>query len=191
MRDNPSRRRFASARRPQLVLGGIAAAGMSLGGCSSQVEPAQFTSVTECTSAGFDQRLCQAGYAAAFQEHTKSAPQFKNLAACEAEWGNNSCSPLSGSGSGASNIFVPLLAGFVLSRAMQQSFYDNGEIDIDYYGGYGGRYHGTPIYRNRSGTTLAYDRSGGAAKMTPVNVNTATVARSGFGGMGLSRGVGG
>lgn len=190
MRDNPTRRRFTSARRPRLVLGGIAAAGMTLGGCSSQVEPAQFTSVTECTSAGFDQRLCQAGYAAAFQEHQKSAPQFKSLNSCEAEWGDNSCTPVAAPGYGnTASLFVPLLAGFVLSSAMQQRFYNDG--DIDYYGGYGGRYRGTPIYRNRSGTSIAYDRSGGTTKMTPVNVNTATVARSGFGGMGFSRSSGG
>ena len=183
MRDNQSRRRFASTSRPRLVLGGIAAAGigMSLGGCSSNVQPAQFTSVTECTSAGFDQNLCQAGYAAAFQQHQASAPQFRSLDACEAEWGDNSCTP----GYGASNVFVPLLAGFVLSTAMQQSFYDDGEIDIDFHSG---RYRGTPIYKNRSGASYAYNRSGGTAKMTPVNVNTTTVARSGFGGMGSSRG---
>jgi len=191
MDDRPPRRRFVSGARPRLALGGLAAAAtISLGGCDSpDLQPAEFTSVAQCTAAGYAQQLCDAGYNAAFLEHQRSAPKFTSLNACQQEWGSTSCVPATGvaNGTSAGSVFVPLLAGFVLSQALQQRYYDTGEIDIDYYGGYGG-YRGSPIYRNRTGRTVTVDRSGGTTKMTPVNVNTRTVAASGFGGRGMSRG---
>lgn len=180
------RRRFVTGARPQLALGGLAvAATISLGGCGSpDVQPAEFTSVAECTAAGFAQELCDAGQNAASLEHQRAAPKFTSLDACRQEWGSDSCVPASGlsNGSSGGNVFVPLLAGFVLSQAMQQRYYDTGRIDR-----YGGGYGGSPIYRSRTGGTVTLDRSGGTPKMTPVNVNTRTVSASGFGGMGMSR----
>mgnify|MGYP007092120077 CR=1 FL=1 len=58
---------------------------------------------------------------------------------------------------------------------------------------YGGGY-GSPIYRNRKGATVQLDTPSAPnakAIARPVNVNTVTVARSGFGGSGRSRGFGG
>lgn len=192
--DRRSPRRFADRARPKLVLGGLAAAAsVTLSGCSGTPDfrDAQFTSVNECVKAGFPDSLCQSSYNAAFLEHQRSAPQFNNLKTCEQEWGNQHCMPFAGanynSGASASSIFVPLLAGFVVSQALQRRYYDDGYVDIDYYGGYGG-YRGSPIYRSRGGGTVTVDRSGGRSITTPVNVNTTTVARSGFGGMGMSRG---
>lgn len=192
MRDQQPVRRFASSRRPRLALGGLAAVGVTLSGCgSADYQQAQFTSVAACTQAGFEANLCQTAYVAAVQEHERSAPRFNSLASCEAEWGTSSCSPvttpvIAGSSYNTGSAFVPLVAGFVLSQAMQRRFYERGDVDIDYYGG--GYYRGgAPVYRSRSGTPVVVSRSGGKAISTPVNVNTATVARSGFGGMGMSR----
>lgn len=184
-------RRFAGRNRQKLVLGGLAAAAsMTLGGCGGtpDFQDAQFTSVSECTKAGFPDSVCQSSYNAAFLEHQRSAPQFNTLKSCEQEWGGQHCLPASGAnyGASASSIFVPMLAGFVVSRALQQRYYDDGDIDIGYYGGYGG-YRGSPIYRSRTGGTVTVDRSGGRSVIKPVNVNTSTVARSGFGGMSMSR----
>lgn len=194
--DNRPRRRLAGRARPTLALGGLAvAASMTLGGCGGtrDFQDAQFTSVNECVKAGFPDNVCQSSYNAAYLEHQRSAPQFKNLKSCEQEWGDQHClqySPSSsGIGTSASSIFVPMLAGFVVSQALQRRYYDDGYIDIDYYGGYGG-YRGSPIYRNRGGSTVTVNRSGGRSITTPVNMNTTTVARSGFGGMGMSRGSG-
>ncbi|MET1756831.1 DUF1190 domain-containing protein [Novosphingobium sp. RD2P27] len=186
----PRRRRFAGRTRPTLALGGLAAAAsFTLAGCGGtpEFDNAQFTSVSECVKAGFPDDLCQTSYGAALQEHQQGAPQFSNLRSCEQEWGQEQCVPASGtSASSGSNIFVPMLAGFVLSRALQRNYYDRGP-GFAYYGGYGG----SPIYRDRGGSTVTVDRSGGRAIKTPVNVNTTTVARSGFGGMGKSRSFGG
>lgn len=204
----PSRstRRFAGRTRPRLVLGGLAAAaaaGVSLGGCDStpDFQDAQFTSVAECTKAGFAAEVCDAGYKGA-QEQQTSAPKFNSLKSCEDEWGANHCQPYAGTataagtgagvgpgvngGSSIGNVFVPLLAGFVISQALQRRYYEGG--GIGYYGGYGG--YGAPIYRSRTGNAVVLDRSGGSLRTTPVNVNTHTVSRSGFGGMSMSRGSG-
>lgn len=199
MDQNRSPRRFAAKTKQRLVLGGIAAATtISLGACSSeppQFNTAEFTTVNACTSAGFPNDLCEASYNAAFLEHQRSAPQFQSRTGCEDDWGSGQCTPLNagnpGGGMSASSIFVPALAGFVVSQALQRRYYETGEVDIDYYGGYGGGYRGTPVYRNRSGGTVTVDSSSGKAVSTPVNVNTRTVSSRGFGGMGISRGGGG
>jgi uncharacterized protein YgiB involved in biofilm formation len=190
MSESRSPRRFAARARPRLVLGGLAAAaGVSLSACDAAPEfrDAQFTSVTECTRAGFEASVCEAGFNSASAEYQRSAPKFNSLKTCEEQWGGNQCTPYAanaaGSGTGVStgSVFVPMLAGFVLSQALQRRYYEGG--NIGYYGGYGG----APIYRNRTGNPVVLDRSGGALSTKPVNVNTHTVARSGFGGMGMSR----
>ncbi|MET0251893.1 MAG: DUF1190 domain-containing protein [Novosphingobium sp.] len=186
-----SPRRFAATARPRLVLGGLAAAaGVSLTGCDGPTyQQAEFTTVAQCTSAGYEQSLCDTGFKAAQAEHDKTAPRFASLKECNQEWGDGTCQPLAAApgtpaagGSSIGSVFVPVLAGFVLSQALQQR-YDRG--DVNYYGGYGG--YGSPIYRSRTGNTVVLDRSGGITKATPVNVNTRTVASKGFGGMGMSR----
>lgn len=193
--DLPAPRRFARRARPKLVLGGLAAAAsISLSGCGGtpDFQDAQFTTVAECTKAGFPDTVCQSSYNAAFLEHQRSAPQFQGQQACEQEWGGQHCERLTNTSSSSSpslgSVFVPALAGFVVSQALQRRYYDNGDIDIDYYGGYGGSYRGSPIYRSRGGNTVTVDRSSGTTVSRPVNVNTASVARSGFGGMSMSRG---
>jgi len=184
--DRVGSRRFTSRKRQRLMLGSIAVAGMTLSGCGqkAEVQDAQFTTVGECTSAGYPQKLCEASAGAAETEHQKAAPQFRTLAECQEQWGVSSCSSTHRSGSG---VFVPLLAGFVLSRAMQRDYMDRG-----YVSNYGGSYYGSPIYRGRAGNTVTLNKgSTGAVTKVPVNVNTRTAAKSGFGGMGMSRSFGG
>jgi len=193
-----SPRRFTVGNRPRLVLGGLAAAaGMSLAGCdrSEDYRQAEFTSVRACEQAGFDREVCDAGYSAAAQTHQETAPRFSSRDTCEQEWGTGQCAPaLAGSDSGptaaaapsaSGNVFVPMLAGFVISQALQQRYYSGG-----YIGGGFSRYGGEPIYRNRTGSTVTLDRSSGRSVATPVNVNTRTVASRGFGGRSMSRGGG-
>jgi len=191
--DQPDRRRFASRSRSRLALGGIAAAAsVTLSGCGGtpDFQDAQFTSVSECVRGGFPDDLCQSSYNAALQEYQKGAPQFSNLNNCEQEWGSQQCVQYTNGGYGngsTGNIFVPMLAGFMVSQALQRRYSEYGPGGIGYYGGYGSGYRGAPIYRDRGGATVTLDRSSGRAITKPVNVNTTTVARSGFGGMGKSR----
>ena len=200
MADTPSsrraRRRFAAPVRARLALGSIAVASVGLAGCDDtppDFRDAHFTSVSECVSAGFPDRLCEGSYNAAWQSYLTTAPQFANVKACEAEWGDDKCVPQSAT-TGAvvtpsgGNVFVPLLAGFMVSQALQRRYYDDDNF-VYYGGGYG-----SPIYRNRKGATVQLDTPSAPnakAIARPVNVNTVTVARSGFGGSGRSRGFGG
>ncbi|WP_156840361.1 DUF1190 domain-containing protein [Novosphingobium aquimarinum] len=187
--DKPRReRRFTSGQRHKLVLGGIAAASMSLSGCGSsepEFSDARFTTVTECKSAGFPEDLCAQSFAAALKAQQDEAPKFNTLAECQQEWGANNCTPTYNNNTGG-NSFMPLLAGFAIGQMMQRNYWNNGYI------GSGGGYYGTPIYRDRGGSTVTVDRgSGGIARTKPVNVNTKAVAAKGFGGMGMSRSSGG
>lgn len=201
--DRPQPRRFAARQRRRLALGGIAAAAtVTLTGCEDTpptFADAHFTSVSECTKAGFPDKLCDAGYNAAWQDYFNTAPQFKTAEECEQEWGAQQCVSRSydantgtGTGSSVGSVFVPLLAGFMVSQAMQQRYYRDGDRDFVYISG-GNGFAGSPIYRNRSGATVTLDGNTGSnvkAIPKPVNVNTTTVSRSGFGGKGLSRGGG-
>nr|WP_052208251.1 DUF1190 domain-containing protein [Croceibacterium mercuriale] len=180
MSDLP-RRRFATHHRARLAFGGLAVASLTLSGCEDPpAEPLRFSSVEQCVSAGYERPFCQSTQSAALAEHERSAPQYSNAAQCEAEWGDNGCQRASSGGS----MFTPLLAGFLVGRALSGG--------NSYYGGSG--YYGSPIYRSRGGqaVTAVPGRDGIAAtRMAPVNVGTTTVARSGFGGRGMSRGGGG
>jgi uncharacterized protein YgiB involved in biofilm formation len=194
----PTGRRFSSQTRTRLTLGSIAAAAsVGLAGCDDTpptFQDAHFTSVSECVHAGFPDRLCEGSYNAAWQNYLTTAPQFSTRQSCEADWGEEQCmerDAVSGAVSGPStgSVFVPLLAGFVVSQALQQRYYDDD--DLIYVGGGG---YGSPIYRNRKGATVQLSPSNAPnakAIARPVNVNTVTVARSGFGGKSSSRGFGG
>lgn len=184
------RRRFA-ANRPLLALGTIAASSLALAGCAGEPPgEVMFTSAEQCIEAGMDQQVCLAGYQDAMQAHWQNAPRFDGLAACEAEYGAGQCGEAPAAvTSGGGSFFVPFLAGYMMSSAL------NNLSDYGAYrrqrelNGYG--YGTSPIYRNRSGQTVTpgtLGRQNGTAiapsqrSMQPVNVNTQTVARSGFGG---------
>lgn len=193
-----ARRRFASPARTRLAFGSIAAAASAgLAGCDDtppNFQDAHFTSVSECVRAGFPDRLCEGSYNAAWQTYLTTAPQFSNLQSCEADWGEQQCMeraavPGTDPGVSAGNVFVPLLAGFVVSQALQRRYYDDD--DFIYLGGGG---YGSPIYRNRRGATVQLVPSNSPSTKAiakPVNVNTVTVARSGFGGKSSFGGFGG
>lgn len=192
------RRRMSGHRRPFLALGTIAASTLALSGCGEEApSDIMFTSVDQCVAAGMDRQVCQASYQDAMRAHLATAPRFNGMAACEAEYGTGQCTeqpsnavPNNNTGGGGS-FFVPFMAGYILSSALNNigDYYDyrRRQEEIGYY------YGSTPIYRNRSGQTVTTTvRSGGTridsvtapARQTvkPVNVNTRTVARQGFGG---------
>ncbi|AHG48488.1 membrane protein (plasmid) [Rhizobium leguminosarum bv. trifolii CB782] len=155
-----------------------------------------FTSVDQCVASGMDRQVCQASYQDAMRAHLATAPRFNGMAACEAEYGSGHCTeqpantvPNNTGGSGS--FFMPFLAGYMLSSALNNigdyNDYRQRQVDSGYY------YGSTPIYRNRSGQTVTTTvRSGGTGNdaltapsrqsVKPVNVNTRTVARQGFGG---------
>ena len=189
------RRRKSGHRRPFLALGTIAASTLALSGCGDQTpSEVMFTSVDQCVTSGMDRQVCQAGYQDAMRAHLAAAPRFNGMAACEAEYGTGQCTEqqaaaVPNNSGGGGSFFTPFLAGYMLSSALNNitdySDYRRRQEASGYY------YGSTPIYRNRSGQTLTTTvRSGGSDGVTapsrqsvkPVNVNTRTVARQGFGG---------
>lgn len=182
-------RRRLSGRKPFLALGTITLSSLALAGCAGE-PPGEvlFTSVDQCVTAGMDAQVCQAGYQDAMQAHLASAPQFDGLAACEAEYGVGQCTEQQATTSGGGgSFFTPFLAGYVLSSALNNIGDYNAYRRQRESAGYS--YGSTPIYRNRSGQTVTPTiRTGNDAlapatrTVQPVNVNTRTVVRQGFGG---------
>lgn len=191
------RRRMSGHRRPFLALGTIAASTLALSGCGDDTpSEIMFTSVDQCVTAGMDRQVCQASYQDAMRAHLATAPRFDGMAACEAEYGKGQCTEqaanaLPNNTGRSDSVFMPFLAGYMLSSALNNvsDYYDyrRRQEAAGYY------YGSTPIYRNRSGQTVTTTvRSGGTRSdsvtapsrqsVKPVNVNTRTVARQGFGG---------
>lgn len=190
------RRRLSGRKPPILALGTIAST-LALSGCGEDPPTdVLFTSVEQCVSSGMDRQVCQASYQDAMQAHVANAPRFDGRAACEAEFGAGQCAeqPTTATPSntgGTGSFFTPFLAGYVLSSAINNiSDYYSYRRRQEVSGSYPGA---TPIYRNRSGqavtTTVGVGGSRPGSAITPqrqttkpVNVNTRTVARQGFGG---------
>lgn len=202
---NEVRRRFANEVPLPLVLGGLGVVAMlSVSQCSEE-EPrdyvdAPFTSVGACTAAGYPQGLCGAGHTNAYLEHEATVPRFDTLAACQEDWGSQSCMPLpaepapSGTGpmmaAAPALLFGPAMAGFVLSRSLQQDYAEDCRQDEDCeddyrFGNYRRRVaDGRPLYRDRIGRTVAMQLTRSGPRLTQVAVNSRTVARGGFGSRG-------
>ena len=117
----PARRRFAPHVRASLALGSIAVASLGLTACDSpppsppQLQDARFTTVSECVNAGFPDRLCEAGYSAAWQNYQETAPKFTTNQSCEEEWGTGKCvtltpEPAQVASASSGSVFVPMLA---------------------------------------------------------------------------------
>ena len=188
------RRRFTRRTPPILTLGTIAATGMVLYGCGDEApQDVAFSTPQQCAEAGVDAQICEAEYQQALQKHLQAAPHYANLQECEAAIGEGKCFQAGGasgqdtagqtSGQG-SGFFVPFMTGYLISSALSNMSSYGAYRDYRYSSGYSS----TPIYRNRSGDALTSRVEGGKAVSRPVNVNTRTVSRSGFGGRSSSRG---
>lgn len=199
------RRRLTSRKSPILALGTIAASGLLLSGCGEDIAEGDvlFTSVDKCVTSGVDLQLCRVAYQDSMSAHLSSAPRFTSKASCEAGYGPGQCleqaaSTVPGNAGNTGTFFVPFLAGFVLSSSINtvNDYYSSRrrqEEEANSGGGGGGGYYGSsPVYRDRSGGFVvpAKQKSGGSVEgshqaFKPVNVNTRTVARQGFGGRSM------
>lgn len=177
------KKRYASRARKGLALGSIAVAGVGLTACGDNFEGNySFDSVNDCTRAGFDRQVCEAEYQAALNKHAGEAPRFNTEQLCEAQFGTNRCQQYV-QPSGGGSFFVPFLTGYLVSSAIR---------DLSYSGYRSYRtsnpvYYPEPIYRDRSGRSVRTARENGRTVTKPVNRNTRTASRSGFGGRGWGR----
>jgi uncharacterized protein YgiB involved in biofilm formation len=201
------RRRLSGRTRPILALGTIAASGLALASCGdSPAEEVVFKTVDQCVQAGMNEQVCQTAYQDAMRASLAGAPRFDGLAACEAEYGSGQCTeapPAAGgsSGGGTGSFFVPFMAGYMLSTGIRtiDDYYKYRRREVEQGAVY--PYVGSsPVYRTRSGQTVTTVSTRGAPgtsvysprpSVKPVNVNTRTVARQGFGGRSSSFGFGG
>ena len=181
-----------------LVLLASVSAMATLSGCEQQPEQiadngGTFTSMAECVAV-YDQQTCQAANTLANQEHLQNAPRFNSQAACAAEYGADMCRPASAYG-GSSNIFLPLMAGYMLGSANSTPapLYYGSRRDRERYRYSGGQ---APIFSSGRG----YNRSapigaapfqsnrqtvattkGGLKSSTAISTGTVPTQRGGFG----------
>jgi uncharacterized protein YgiB involved in biofilm formation len=182
----------------RLTLMGAAAA-TTLASCGeTPPSPSAFTTVADCVVGGFSETDCRSAYEEAFRSHLDKAPRFTNRDECEKKVDVDHCieAPVRQPDGTMTNVFVPLMAGYLLARATQPQPSSGSS-----YGGSSGGFRGGPIYRSReypgnfrdSGNLQTSKSSGGSvssAPSRPPNINTTTVSRSGFGSSGASFGGG-
>ena len=168
--------------RKLLAFGTIATATV-LAGCDQPPPDSDFAfqNIRQCRDAGFEQSVCETKLNEAVSLHRKEAPKFASLPECEAEHGVGNCG--SGQTAGGGSFFTPFLAGFLMSRMM------NNVGSNAYRTGNG--FGGGPIYRSRGGAPVAIPpagaRNGTGATPRPLNASTRSAARSGFGGRSFQR----
>lgn len=136
-----------------------------LAGCDSgadrqpqvRIDPTEQTivykSLAECKAAQADDRICDLAMDEA-KEWQDQQPGYSLKQQCEDEYGVGNCEQRS---SGGNNWFVPAMAGFMLSNALNNMSYDNyrrARRDR----GYGGYSH--PVYVNNRGYVSTYSGRG-------------------------------
>ena len=182
-----TRKRYSSRAAQRLALGSIAVAGMGLVGCEAPPQDVAFNSITECTRAGFDAQVCQAEYQRALARTAQNGPRFDERALCETQYSRCEEVTRETNAGQTQSFFVPFLTGYIVSSALRNLT----------YGGYSNYlrtnpgYSSGPIYRDWRGRDVSTVREGNRTVTRPLNRNTRTVARRGFGGRGFGRGWGG
>jgi len=147
--------------------------------------PLVYRSVADCIASGqIPEETCRSEYERAQALHQQQAPRFASLEDCEARYGYDQCTR--GHSADSSNMFLPLMAGYLIGHALGNRGYPYGY----YYGGW----RGQPIYQDRgdraawrtgTGTAVAY----GEGARGPAAMNTAqTLSRGGFGMSSAARG---
>lgn len=179
-------RRYASRTVQRLALGSIAVVGLGAAGCESPPQDVAFNSVTECSRAGFSQEVCRAEFQRALARSAENGPRFDREAVCEAEYSR--CEEVRREvGGQQQSFFVPFLTGYIMSSALRNLTYGGYTNYLRTNPGYSTG----PIYRDYRGRDVRPVREGNRTVTRPLNRNTRTVARTGFGGRGFGRGWGG
>lgn len=178
---------------PYLAFGTIAATAILLNTCSKD-QTVVFTSADQCLTSDMDAAVCRAAAEDAKQDRLLSAPRYRNMAACEMNYGPRNC--LEHAGNTVPNnpdgqpVFIPRMSGFVLSSGIKtvddyHAFRRKKEEDE------GSSSSGTTVYRQTSGKTVTpfAEKRGGVKEITnqgandpkQFNVKTQSASRGGFG----------
>lgn len=154
-----SRRR----RRWLAVLGCTCSALAVLSGCDAPRQSAQapqteqvlvYKSLDECKANVADPAICDQALAEA-RKWQDEQPAYSDKQRCETEYGVGNCETRS---TGAGNLFVPVMMGFMMSNAMNRMSYNSymQRRNEPGFGG-GGAY---PVHINRDGNVSTYSGSG-------------------------------
>lgn len=117
-------------RSIKLILMGSAA--LSLTACEDEVPVGAYESQDQCVVEGrYSADQCREAFATARKEHLYEAPRYTSRQDCEAEFGTGKCQSLSDAAkestnpdlaqqpatqAGGSNLFLPLMAGYMVGR---------------------------------------------------------------------------
>lgn len=193
-------RRRLLGDHPYLAVGTLAASAFLLHTCTRD-EAVVFASADQCLSSDMDPTVCRAAAEDAKLAQLATAPRYKNMLACEMDYGPRGCVEQVGNSvpnnPAGQSVFIPLLAGFVLS---------SGIDDLNDYKKFrrreeeeeGASHGSTTIYRTRSGemVTPIAKKSGkgrslevpGPTSVKSFNLKTYAASRGGFGGHFFSGG---
>ncbi|VUD58625.1 hypothetical protein TDB9533_02470 [Thalassocella blandensis] len=154
-------------------------------GCSTKEEVYIFKSIEECDASGkFTEQKCETAYRKALQEAQKTAPRYKNLKDCEYEFGAQNCQEQK---STAQSFFMPAMAGFMVSQALQGSNYGSSHYynPLFYHYDRGYSRYKSPKWTTSDGVTIGNSASSKASvrkgDMKPKPAVTRTMSRGGFG----------
>jgi uncharacterized protein YgiB involved in biofilm formation len=178
------------------LMSAATAAGLSACG-ETPAQPTSFSNVEQCITSGVDRAQCQTAFEEAIKSHGERAPKFATREECLKGVDVEDCTPtpVRNPDGTTTSMFVPAIAGFLLGQAL-------GRQGAGYGGGYSG---GGAVYRSRDypgqfrdGGNMIGSRGTGAGVAAtspssptisrPPNVNTTTIARSGFGSSSSSFG---
>lgn len=181
------------SRSVRLTLMGAVTATTVVACDSSPTQPPAFTDVATCVSSGYTEAQCRTSYEAAIQEHQEKAPRFTSKDECLKAVDVTDCAETAVRQPDGSmvNMFVPLMAGYMLANVMQRSGggYYRGPIYHSRY--YGSSYRDLDDMRSARPSGTSVSRPTLAPSINrPANVGTTTVSRSGFGSSGSSLGSG-
>lgn len=187
----------SAAVRLTLMTAAVAAGGLSACGDSDVPKPGNYTTLEACIEAGNSSKACSSARDEAVTAHEARAPRFATKEECLKGIDVTDCqeTKVKNQDGSLTSMFIPAVAGFAIARAIQQQRQGGGGY-YSYYGGspfYGSRDYPNQYrdFGNLSTSRTSYT-SGGAITSTsntsvatapsrPPNINTTTVARSGFG----------
>ena len=172
---------FKPRRKSRYVSLLLAGAAASLAGCDEHdmTKDATLYSDPAACSKELDASACDQGFAAAKEEHAKAAPKYTTQADCEAA-GFQRCevTAVRNAEGGSSSFFMPMMMGYMMSRAFSGGGYGMG-------GGYGAGF-GRPVYGDRNGFLYTGGATVGQVQPGTTSLGSAgvplrNVARGGFG----------
>lgn len=169
------------------LMSAATAAGLSACG-ETPADPPLFSNVEQCVTRGVDRAQCQTAFDEAMKSHQERAPRFATRDECLKGVDVEDCvpTPVRNPDGSSTSMFVPAIAGFLVGQALANRGGGAVYRSRDYPGQY--RDGGNVIGSRGTGAGVATTSPSRPTVSRPPNVNTTTIARSGFGSSSSSFG---